>query len=273
MTALRRLLHISDVHFGPRHLPAVSAGIEALVERERPHLVVLSGDLTQRAKPAQFREARAFVERLARTSPVLAVPGNHDVPLWRVWERLLAPFGAYRRHFREELEWTFVDDALFVAGINTAQAFAFKGGRVREKRLAEVEKELTSTAANRFRIVVAHHHLLKPDGVDCEHACWGAIGAAERLARAGADLVLSGHLHQTLELFPAGPGAFPALHTGTSSSSRGRGPETGRNSAHWIEVGSESFMVRGLVWNPAATAFDPAFERRYQRRSPRPGER
>ena len=273
MSAERSILHLSDIHFGPKHLARVSEGIARRVEEERPSLVVISGDLTQRAKPAQFRQAREFVAQLQNASPVIAVPGNHDVPLWRVWERLVAPFRAYRRHFRAELETVFEDEALFVAGINTAQAFALKGGRIRGRRIREIERLVEAVPADRFRIAVVHHHLEIPQGVDCEHPAWGAKYATERLGRAGIDLVLSGHLHRTLELFPAGRDRFPALHTGTSSSSRGRGPEAGRNTAHAIEIGADRFLVRGLLWSPSDGSFETVFEKSYPRTVGRSQER
>jgi 3',5'-cyclic AMP phosphodiesterase CpdA len=269
VTADRRVLHLSDIHFGPNHLPEVSSGIAALVEAERPDLVIVSGDLTLRAKPHQFREARSFVERLERTAPVLAVPGNHDVPLWRVWERLLVPYGAYRRHFRDELEPVYRDEKLLVVGLNTSQAWAFKGGRARRRGVERAARLFEEVPADSFRILVAHHHLAVPEGVDCEHASWNGRWAAERLERAGVDLVLSGHLHQTLELYPAGPGGFPALHTGTSSSSRGRGPETAANTLQWIAIGRERFDVRGLRFDAARGAFATAFDRPYVRRRER----
>jgi 3',5'-cyclic AMP phosphodiesterase CpdA len=268
----RRILHISDIHFGPKHLPRVSEGIAALVESERPDLVVISGDLTQRAKVAQFREARAFVERLEWTAPTISVPGNHDVPLWRVWERLFAPWAAWRRGFGRELEPVFRDESLLVVGMNSAQAWAFKGGRLRGRRLREVESELAAATPGQYRIVVVHHHIARPEGVDCEHPAWGASGVAARLA-SRVDLVLSGHLHRTLELYPAGNDGFPVLHTGTSSSSRGRAPEAGRNTAHWIEVGAGEAVVHGLDWNAGSGRFDRTFERRLPRRSQPVAER
>jgi 3',5'-cyclic AMP phosphodiesterase CpdA len=266
VTTARRILHISDIHFGPKHLAPISEGIARSVESDRPDLVVLSGDLTQRAKPAQFREARAFVERLERIAPVVTVPGNHDVPLWRVWERLFAPYGAWRRHFGRPLEGAFRDDSLLVLGVNTSQAFAFKGGRVRRRRVAELERELAAATADQFRIVVAHHHLARPEGVEeAEHPSWGAAHAARRLA-AGIDLVLSGHLHRTLELYPAGSEAFPVLHTGTSSSSRGRGPEAGACTHQWIEVGAEEFTVDCRAWKGDERGFQTTGRRRFPRR-------
>jgi 3',5'-cyclic AMP phosphodiesterase CpdA len=264
----RRILHLSDIHFGPKHLAEVSDAVAASVEVEKPDLVIVSGDLTQRAKPRQFREARAFVERLEKTAPVVAVPGNHDVPLWRVWERLFTPYGAWRKHFRDELEPIYRDPALLVVGVNTAQAFAFKGGRLRARRVRELEAALAGAPNGAFRIVVAHHHLIRPRGVEAaEHACWGAAAGMPCLVRSGVDLVLSGHLHQTLELFPAGPDAFPALHTGTSSSSRGRGPESGHCTHQWIEVAEEAFSVTGRSWDAVAKRFRTTFSRRYPRRS------
>src|SRR3954453_23307871 len=100
---LRTILHISDVHFGPPHLPRVSEGVLELIDRLRPGFVVVSGDLTQRAKPEQFRQARAFVDRIESLGvPTLTVPGNHDVPLYRVWERIFNPYGCYKKYFSPE---------------------------------------------------------------------------------------------------------------------------------------------------------------------------
>ena len=235
----------------------------------RPDLVVISGDLTLRAKPHQFRAARAFADELARIAPVVAVPGNHDVPLYRVWERLLAPFGAWRQYFDRELEPVFRDDELLVVGVNTAQPFALKGGRIRRRRLAEVDRLLTEAPPELFRIVVAHHHLVRPPGVDCEHPAWRAGEAIARWGQDKVDLVLSGHLHQTLELRPRGEDGFLALHTGTTASSRGRGPETGRNSLHWIEIGHGSYRVERHFWDGGAGRFESARDQRFRRRPPR----
>ncbi len=151
-------------------------------------------------------------------------------------------------------------------GVNTAQSFAFKGGRVRSRRVAEVERELATATPEQFRIVVAHHHLTRPKGVqEAEHSSWGAARASRRLA-AGIDVVLSGHLHQTLELYPAGSEAFPALHTGTSSSSRGRGPEASLCPHQWIEVGVDAFTVACRAWQGDTGDFRTTGNRRFPRR-------
>src|SRR5688500_13535226 len=130
---LRHLLHISDVHFGPPHLPELAEKIQEFAARRRPDVIALSGDLTQRAKAEQFRQARKFVDRLP--APTLVVPGNHDVPLYRVWERALSPFHAYRKYFAEDLEPVWQDDELLLVGINTAHGWTVKEGRIGLSRL------------------------------------------------------------------------------------------------------------------------------------------
>ena len=127
-TRLRALLHISDVHFGPKHLDDRAAAVLALVRDRRPDYVVISGDLTQRAKPHQFAAAKRFVETIP--CPTIAVPGNHDVPLYRFWERAFSPFGAWRRHFSAELEPHVVDDEVCIVGVNTAFNRTLTGGRI-----------------------------------------------------------------------------------------------------------------------------------------------
>ena len=141
----RSILHISDIHFGPAHLPDRAAGVLDLVAARRPDLVILSGDLTQRAKPTQFRAARRFVDEIG--VQVLAVPGNHDVPLYRFWERCLVPLRAYRRHFDSELEPRLADDELLVVGFNTAFNLTLTGGRI-------LRRQLTAAALDAGSLVV-----------------------------------------------------------------------------------------------------------------------
>ena len=89
---------------------------------------MVSGDLTRRAKPSQFRQAKAWLDALE--APVFAVPGNHDVPMYRVWERLLAPYGAWRRHYSEVLEPMEGDDEVHFVGVNSSTNWGIAGGRL-----------------------------------------------------------------------------------------------------------------------------------------------
>jgi predicted MPP superfamily phosphohydrolase len=168
---VRTLAHLSDLHFD-----RVDQGVlEALRRRVRalaPDLVVISGDLTQRARAHQFRAARAFLDSLPK--PQVVVPGNHDVPLYNVLARFLAPLAGYRCVIAGDVEPGFVDDEIAVLGINTARSFVFKGGRVSQSQLGRLQGERT-------RIVVSHH----------------PSAALERLADCGVDVFVSGHHHAT----------------------------------------------------------------------------
>ncbi|HXU45113.1 MAG TPA: metallophosphoesterase family protein [Thermoanaerobaculia bacterium] len=255
---MRSILHVSDVHFGPKHLPHVAEGVLALIAERRPDVVVISGDLTLRAKPEQFREARRFVDRIP--VPTLVVPGNHDVPLWRVWERALAPFAAYRQHFAPELEPVYRDEELLIVGINSAFNWTRKDGRIPLNRLLEVRDLLAAEPASRFKVVVVHHHLIPPPNFGSQRVLGNAYEAIDLFSRAGVDLVLSGHLHQTFigsseEFYPRGRPPVVILHAGTTTSNRGRAAERTLNSCNWIEVDGAAIAVSTLLWQPALGRF------------------
>lgn len=271
---MRQLLHLSDVHCGPHFLPAVAAGAVELAARRRPDVVVVSGDLTQRAKPAQLREARAFLDRFEAIGiPTLAVPGNHDVPLYRklFLERLLDPYGAYRRHFSAELEPVFEDDELLLIGLNTAHAWTLKDGRLSRERLRRLALRLSAAPPGRARIVVAHHHFVPPPRFDNQRVTRNAVEAVDLMSRWHVELVLSGHLHQawvgtTEAYYPSGRRPVLLLHTGTSTSSRGRGVERGRNTCNWVVLDDEAIAVSHLAWSADAGRFVETSRHRFPRR-------
>lgn len=240
-----------------------------MVESRRPDLVVVAGDLTQRAKPHQFREARAFVDRLG--APTLTVPGNHDVPLYRVWERLGSPFGAYRRHFDPELEPIHSSDGLWVAGVNTAHGLTFTGGLFRRRRLRQLGRLLAEAPESACKVVVAHHHLVPPPRFDLQTVSRNSVEAVELFSAAGVELVLSGHHHQGFlasseAFYPSGRPPVRLVHSGTTTSSRGRGAEAGKNSCNWIEISDRELRVDRLLWAPAEGRFLESGRHRYPRR-------
>jgi 3',5'-cyclic AMP phosphodiesterase CpdA len=253
---LRAVLHVSDVHFGPKHLPELSQALLALVARERPLVVVVSGDLTQRAKPAQFRAARRWIDALA--APAVYVPGNHDVPMYRIWERLLAPFGAWRRHFDPALVRDFGGDGLAVVGLNTAHAWTTKHGKVYGPELERLSRALAALPAGGARVVVAHHPLVASDRLGVEPVAAGAAPVVDLCRRHRVDLVLSGHLHHGFWLRAprTGDGEGPlVVHCGTTTSTRGRAGERGRNSLNWIEIDAATIRVERRFWEPRAGEF------------------
>ena len=270
---MRQILHISDVHFGPPHLSELSAGVLAFIEDLEPDLVVISGDLTQRAKPRQFQEARQFVDQIPVRS--LVVPGNHDVPLYRVWERFLNPYGAYRRHFSEELEPVYRDDELLVVGINTAHGWTFKDGRIRLRRLLEVAQVLEEAPPGVLKVVVAHHHLIPPPWFGTQRVLTNAYEAMDLFTSVGVDLVLSGHLHQSFignseEFYPQGRPPVVILHSGTTTSNRGRARERDKNTCNWIRVSGDSMVVSNFRWEPSLRRFAEHSRHWYPRHSRSP---
>ena len=249
---MRTILHISDVHFGPPHLPRLSEGVLEFVERHRPSVVVVSGDLTQRARPEQFQAARRFVDRFP--VPTLVVPGNHDVPLYRVFERALQPFRAYREHFAPELEPIYRDDELLIVGINTAFNWTFKDGRIKLARLLEVGEIFAAAPESVLKVAVAHHHLIPPPNFGTQRVLANAYEAIDLFSSVGVDHILSGHLHQAYignseEFYPKGRPPVVILHSGTTTSNRGRAGERERNTCNWIAADTRSMVVSHYRWH------------------------
>ncbi|ROU03173.1 metallophosphoesterase family protein [Histidinibacterium lentulum] len=215
---MSRILHLSDLHFG-RDDPELAEPLLETVHSLAPELVVISGDFTQRARVAQFARARAFVDRIPR--PVLAVPGNHDTPLDNVPVRALNPWGRYRTAFGEDLEPTWSDQAVAVAGLNTVNRFSWQRGRLSQRRVARACRALEN-AGERVRIAVMHHPLQHGPEVK-KRLMRGAREALRAFDACGVDIILSGHLHRTVVgPVQAAPGLL-FVQAGTGLSLRQRG--------------------------------------------------
>jgi 3',5'-cyclic AMP phosphodiesterase CpdA len=213
------LLHLSDPHFGTEQ-PAVVEATLALARAEQPSLVVLSGDVTQRARAAQFEGARRFVQALP--APTLAVPGNHDIPLYNVAARVFWPYAGWRRAFGDALEPRHESAQLWVAGINTTRPWRHKHGELSARQVSEVAAWLQRAPAGALRVVVTHHPLVVTQDSDRVNVARGAPAALRAWPQAGADLVLSGHIHLPFFL-PLDPARRSwALQAGTVVSSRVR---------------------------------------------------
>ncbi|WP_298829643.1 metallophosphoesterase [uncultured Piscinibacter sp.] len=186
------LLQVSDPHFGTEQAIVVDA-LAALARQQRPDLVVLSGDITQRARPAQFRAARAFADRLG--APLLAVPGNHDIPLIDLWTRLRRPYARYSAAFGSELEPVHRSPELLVVGVNTTRAWRHKDGQISPPQIERVAGLLEGGATTQLRVVVVHQPIAVTRDEDLPNRLHGHHAALSRWAAAGADLVMGGHIH------------------------------------------------------------------------------
>ena len=214
------LLQISDPHFGTEQPPVVEA-LVALARQLRPDLLVLSGDITQRARPAQFLAARAFMDRLG--APVLAVPGNHDIPLFDVWARLRRPYARHIAAFGSDLEPAHCSPELMVVCVNTTRAWRHKQGEVCALQIECVAQTLSSAAAAQLRVVVVHQPVAVTRTEDIPNRLRGHAAALHRWSEAGADLVMGGHIHLPYVMALHGL-ARPmwAVQAGTAVSSRVR---------------------------------------------------
>lgn len=228
---MTRIVHLSDPHFGadePRLLQPLLDAVTALA----PDLVVLSGDLTQRARLDQFRAAARLIERIP--APVLAIAGNHDVPLYDLRLRFGDPWRRWRKGVGRELEPLFRNAALVVVAVNTANPLAWKDGKITQAQVARVTAEFAD-AGDRRRVVVMHHPLQGPP--EEPPALEGAAEALAGLVAAGAEVVLSGHLHATYVTPLAGAEGILSVQAGTCLSHRVRGDGNAFNSLDFTPDG------------------------------------
>jgi 3',5'-cyclic AMP phosphodiesterase CpdA len=238
MTAI---LHISDTHFGTEQ-DAVVAALLRLAGEQHFDATVISGDITQRARRAQFDKARAFVERLPKT-PVLAIPGNHDIPLFNLPARMLAPYAGYRRVFGADLEPEHDGDGALIVCVNTTRPARHVDGEVSQAQIERVAKRLSRAGSGPLRIVVTHHPVHVVTAIDRKNLLHGHIEAVRLWAQAGADLVLSGHIHlpyvRSLNDDLGGlPRRMWAVQAGTAVSSRIRGGT--RNSFNVLRYAADA---------------------------------
>lgn len=187
------LLHLSDTHFGTERADVVEALVR-FVHEQRPDVVVLSGDITQRARRTQFAAARHFLDRLAAPA-TLVIPGNHDLPLFNLPARLLRPYGNHQRAFGDELEPSHESRDLLVLCVNTTRARRHKDGEVSERQVARVAQRLRAAHPEQLRVVVTHQPVHVTRLEDEENLLHGRREAVLAWAEAGADLVLGGHIH------------------------------------------------------------------------------
>lgn len=241
------LLQISDTHFGTEQPPVVEA-LVALATQQRPEIVVLSGDITQRARPTQFRTAKAFVDRLG--APVLAIPGNHDIPLFDLWTRVTRPYAHYAAVFGADLGPVHSSPDFLVLGVNTTRAWRHKNGEVSAVQIDHVARRLSAASREQLRIVVVHQPAAVTEACDQPDLLRGHRAALRAWSDAGADLVLGGHIHKPYTLAQQGLGGrLGVVQAGTALSSRT--PPGVPNSVNILRWGKAT-IASGADAQPAA---------------------
>ena len=243
---IRRLAHISDLHWGRAWHPGAADALCSLFKSSPPDLILVSGDLSQRAKVRELAAARRYLDGLG--PPWIAVPGNHDIPLYPAHLRLFAPYRRYRRHIHADLEPAYSDDHLAVFGLCSAHGWTLSEGRLTRGQIARLERRLKRASPSQFTVLLLHHPLVHADPADRDRSLWGAASLLRMLARLKADLIVSGHYHHQLSVnlqdhYPRLPRPIRQLFAPTTLSVRGRKKDRNLPGFHWIEVRDGDFSV------------------------------
>ena len=187
------LLHLSDPHFGAEQ-PVVLAALQRLALTVRPDVLLVSGDITQRATTAQFEAARAFVDSLGIAS-VVAIPGNHDIPLLALNQRLFSPYARFSAAFGKNLEPGYESEDVRVISVNSTRWYRHKNGTLSAPQIEAVARQLAQARPGQWRLVMMHHPIAVTQPRDIVNRVHHHAAAIQRWHEAGADLVLGGHIH------------------------------------------------------------------------------
>jgi 3',5'-cyclic AMP phosphodiesterase CpdA len=253
-----RIAQLSDMHFGA-HDPIIVAATEAWLLEHKPDLIVLSGDFTQRARVAQFSEASAYVGRLrAAGFRVLAIPGNHDIPLYDMARRFLAPLDRYERYIDRDLCPWFENEEVAMLGLNTARSLTFKDGRINRDQIAMLQDRFAAVPPQKTRILVTHHPLFAMpigEGGELSEAVGRHRDAVAAVTRAGVHIALAGHFHRTYagaaRKMVETAGSALVIQAGTATSTRLRNNEL--QSFNWIHVHrNDDIELQVIAWNGSA---------------------
>lgn len=259
------LLHVSDLHFGKPFLPEVAAAVLEQSRELQPDVVVVSGDLTQRARASQFQEAADYLRRFE--APIVVTPGNHDVPFYRFWERFLTPYRKYRHYISSDLNSVTEVAGLLIVALNSSRRLTLTNGRIRRSQLQFAAQAFEAADDSLVRIVVTHHHFAPPPGFEGGNVMPFARRALRQFTRLNVDLILAGHMHRSyigtsLDFFPGDlrRRGIVIVQCGTTTSRRGRGIERFRNTFNLIQIEGDLIRVAHHVWVAERQRFLPTSE-------------
>ena len=269
-----RLLQISDLHFGPPFVEQVGEAALRLANAQHHDAIIINGDLTQRAKREQFEAAKRYMERLPQV-PQLVIPGNHDVPLYRVVERMLDPHRLYREIISQELNPVLKIDGAVIVGLDsTAPRTAISNGQIFKWQLDLCDEAFRETPEGLARIVVAHHHFTPaPDHLHDSNMPY-AKRAIERFTDLKVDMILGGHLHRayignSLDFYPGEhrDRGIIIAQCGTTTSRRGRGREQEKNTLNQIAISKGMITITHFMYFHESNEFEMVSRHSFRRGS------
>ncbi|MDQ7783105.1 MAG: metallophosphoesterase [Desulfomonilaceae bacterium] len=260
-----RIVHLSDLHFGTV-LPKLIEPLVGLIIELCPRVLVVSGDLTQRAKSSQFAAAAAFMKRIPVSKVV--VPGNHDIKLWNVIRRFVDPLTNYRRYFGEKVEPMYQDNDIVVIGVNTARSLTWKGGRISYVQMNRLSSRLVEVPANVFKVVVMHHPIIPLSQGTVIPAVGRSRKARDILESVRTDVIMAGHAHhrhacRTERQLETSEHSILVIQAGTALSRRNRGMP---NSFNVVDVKGEAVTVTPYEWLETRSDFKAVSSIRFAKR-------
>lgn len=266
------ILHISDLHFGPPLVIEVAEAALRSAHELKPDAIVVSGDVTQRATRDQFIAAKEFLNRLPSV-PQLVIPGNHDVPLYRVIKRYTKPLELYQAIICENLNPVLkIKNAILVGLDSTSPRRAISGGRVFDWQLDACHQAFLDAPESTAKIIVAHHHFAPaPDNL-FDWKMPKSKRAIMRFVELDVDLILGGHLHRayignSLDFYPGihRDRGIIIAQCGTTTSRRGRGREQEKNTFNVIEVYEQTIDIAHYLYFDSADGFIPTSRHSFRR--------
>lgn len=224
------ILHASDLHFGKAD-PSVVESFREEIERQKPDLVILSGDFTQVGSNAEFKQARDFIDRIS--APVFTVPGNHDIPRFNSLQRFFDPMKRYRRHISPLVDTIHEDNECYVVGINTARPvlphWNWANGMISKEQIDFVHRNFRYAPNDKVRIFVCHHPLVNVKSAPIDTVVWGSTDMMAALVDQHVDVILTGHIHHASIFHDAEARGPVMVGSATATSSRLRRQSNGYN--------------------------------------------
>ncbi|MEO8398687.1 MAG: metallophosphoesterase [Ignavibacteriaceae bacterium] len=245
---MRKIIHISDLHFGTEK-KKIAEGLLADIKKISPDLVIVSGDLTQRARSNQFVKARKYLDKI--TFEKIVVPGNHDVPLFDIFRRFLFPLKRYKKYITKNLQPFFEDNEIAVLGINTARSLTWKNGRISLEQIEEIENKLCKIDNSKLKIIVTHHPFIPPPGEPGIELVGRSVKAIEIIEKCKVGLLLAGHLHHGYSgdvrpFYPSNKSPIISAQAGTAISNRIRNEP---NAFNLITIDEKKITIQINIWN------------------------
>ncbi len=270
------VLHVSDLHFGEPAVPAQVDAIEEYIEERDFDVVVISGDLSQRARPGEFQRARAFIRDADKVSRTIVVPGNHDVKWWR------APLGVgsrgtrytnYENYISPELEPVLRVPGVTFVGLNTAHGVMPYTltwnvrdigvvGALSRSQIDRARAEFDSSPPDDIRAIVMHHNPMRGE-LSQRHGLVNTKRVLGAFAQLGVDLVMCGHDHQEAIHYVEHTRRGTVISTAGTVSNRSRGKRP--SSFNVIDLSPAEIVVTTHIWSGHEHGFREGPVRRFAR--------